>query len=108
VTAVEQWNWTTVGADFDRDDVIAAVESLDWLPFVDGMDAPACPGLAITTLIREFRIPKVSAVAWRGQLVHGRYSLYGIEGNYKNGRVRIYVVDSGAELSPVASHLVVA
>lgn len=97
--------WTQTGAELRSTPqaqarIERAIERLDW-SVRPGDEVGMMPGLAISKLIREFRIPKVSACAISSDLAP--YGLYGIEGNYKNGRARIYVVDRGADLLPVAS-----
>lgn len=108
-------NWTTVGAAYtgpdDRPRVKAAIAALTWQDFTEGMSLPAIPGLNITATIRELRLPKVSALAWNGSLdypepesngtVHA--ALYGIEAHYNNGRARVYALDLGSRLLPLAS-----
>ena len=59
------------------------------------------PGMVINKMIQELRIPKVSAIAISNDLAP--YGFYGIEGHFKNGRVRIYFIDSGTVMTPVAS-----
>lgn len=62
---------------------------------------PMVPGLGIQHAIAELRIPKVSQIAVSSELApHG---FYGIEGNYKNGRARVYIIDMGTHLIPLAS-----
>ncbi len=78
-----------------------AIEMLRWLDAEQDMDLPMIPGLGIQAAIKELRIPKVSQVAISHELAP--YGLYGIEGNYKNGRAHVYVVDVGSELIPIAS-----
>ncbi len=97
--------WTTVASKYNRTDAqrarLSAIFSrLTWCE--PKGDFPMAPALAIQNLIQELRIPRVSLIALNG--VHaGRYGVYGIEGNYKNGRVRIYVLDVGSQLLVLAS-----
>jgi len=100
--------WTTVGVeevdgDETREAFSRAVVALVWMDVSQGQELTvgAIPGLNITEIIRELRIPKVSAVAISNQLAP--YGLYGIEGNYKNGRARVYVIDRGSDCLPIAS-----
>lgn len=106
-------DWMAIGATYhvaNRQAVEEVIAGLTWQ--TDG-DAPACPALAINEVIRELRIPKVSAVATDGCLSLlepdgvgiAHYAVYGIEGNYTNGRVRIYVLDAGSLLKPLAADL---
>lgn len=61
---------------------------------------------AVAAMIREFGIPKVSAISGDGLYnAFGRaYNLIGVEGNYSNGRVRAYALDDGgSKLIPIAT-----
>jgi len=106
--------WTTVGEDayeFELEDgtvldqavVAAAIDALEWqdVPKRGKTRLAAMPALGITAAIEELRIPKVSKFSISTDLAP--YGLYGIEGNYSNGRARIYVLDRGSDLLPMAS-----
>jgi len=106
-------DWMKIGAKYhepNREAVEAIITGLTWQT---GGDAPACPALAINEVIRELGIPKVSAVATDGYLPLpepdgvgvAHYAVYGIEGNYTNGRVRLYVLDAGSVMTPLAADL---
>lgn len=89
-----------------RDAIEAQIKALEW---GSEPSAPMCPGLGINECVRELGIPKVSAYATNGYLETGAgedrayCSIYGIEGNYSNGRVRVYVLDRGTVLIPLAA-----
>lgn len=129
MTATVERNWTEVGAKFtgpdDRERVERAFAGLTWedLP-ADGspLEMGFMPGEAIKACIRELGLPKVSMVAADGYLswpdvVDGHpaiagyqpetahYAVYGIEANYKQGRVRVYLLDSGTEILPLLTEL---
>jgi hypothetical protein len=102
--------WTTIGAEvvgvaledgtaLDRQRLEAAIAGLEWRSA--GVELPMMPGQMVLATVRQLRIPKVSAVAISSELAP--YGLYGVEGNYANGRARIYVVDQGTGAVPVAS-----
>lgn len=113
--------WTTVGDELvervgGRDVIGTAIEDLDW-QIVDrdaGVTVGAMPGIAINATIRELRIPKVSAIAVDSFSIPAASSdddgfypgFYGIEGNYTNGLARVYLLDTGCEIVPVASELI--
>lgn len=101
-----QQTWTQTGKDYtegeQRPTAAAAIDGLQWVSPEGSF--PMAPGLAIKKCITELRIPKVSAVAWQGGYI-GPYEVLGIEGNYKNGRVRVYVLDRGADLLVLRSDL---
>jgi len=62
------------------------------------------PALGIQTAIKEFRIPKVSAVSYNCH-EFAPYGLYGIEGHYIGCTVRIFVVDEGSHLCPLCAYV---
>ena len=104
--------WTEIGAQaigrrlegggrLTQPAVIRVIGTLDWQAIEQGLSLPMIPGEAIKATIAELRIPKVSHVAVSHELAP--YGFYGIEGHYKNGRARVYVVDLGSDLIPVAS-----
>jgi hypothetical protein len=89
------------GQHFTQDMIVGAIDALDWQPTEGVTTLPMVPGLGIKHAITELRIPKVSHFAIGNGLAP--YGLYGIEGHYKNGRARVYVIDRGSDLLPVAS-----
>lgn len=89
------------GDDLSPAHVAAAVAALNWKPVTVETYVPAMPGLAIKNAIAELRIPKVTAYAISNELAP--YGLYGIEGNYRNGRARVYLLDRGADALVIAS-----
>src|SRR3982750_4193784 len=87
-----------------RERIEKAIEKMRW-ESTEG-DKPMMPALGIKECIKQLGIPKVSQIAISNDLandVGNSYGLYGIEGHYKNGRVRVYVVDRGSDLIPVAT-----
>ncbi len=112
-----QRNWTTVAGEYvqriGKDDIEKTIDELDWQDVPEGgkLTLPFIPGEAINTAIAEFDIPKVSKVALGSFELpapdaegDGFYpGFYGIEGNYKNGRARVFVLDTGTVLVPIVS-----
>jgi len=98
-------NWTSVGEQEVcpplRDIFLAEVETLEWhrLPCDD---APMMQGEAIKAAITQLRLPKVSRVAWNGVFLN-RMAVLGIECQYKNGRCRVYLLDTGTHTLPIFS-----
>ncbi len=97
-------DWLSVGREEwagTQDRIRAAAAALEWrlLPVED---APAMPGLGIKAAIEQLRLPRVSRVAWSSELAP--YGFYGIEANYRNGRVQVFIVDRGTECLPVVSY----
>lgn len=93
-----------------REAVEAAIDNLTWEEVDEVGALPYSRGAAITALIQELSLPRVSRVAHDGTVpvrddverAHGLYGLYGIEANYADGRVRAYFVDRGTDVLPVA------
>jgi hypothetical protein len=116
VRAVER-TWTEVGAEYverlGKRSVEHEIEALEWTLKPEGGTATVgmMPGMAINKLIEEFALPRVTGFAISGferpgvpDVSEGFYpGFYGIEVNYSNGRARIYVLDVGATLIPLAS-----
>src|SRR2546430_5775899 len=105
--------WTEIGADYverlGKRSVEHEIEALDWQDVKDdGITVAFIPGQAIKEATRELRIPNVTKVAISSfdcpatsPDQDGFYpGFYGIEGNYKNGRARVYVLDTGTSLTP--------
>ena len=82
-----------------RSAISRAISRMEWVGRTAQLSMSS--GLAIRSLIREFDIPKVSAVS--DNTIYGGYSLLGVEGNYSNGRARVYALDTGTQLIPLAS-----
>jgi hypothetical protein len=113
----EQRNWTTVGAELvercgGRDAVLCEILALDWdeIPEDGHLSVGMMPGMAIKEAILQLEIPRVRKIAVGGMSVpdadggDGFYpGLYGIEGNYTAGRACIFILDTGVEVTPVAS-----
>lgn len=91
------------GRVLDRRAIEIAIDKLDWEEVPEGgsLTLGAMAGMAINATITEFRIPKVTRVAVSNRLAP--YGFYGIEGNYKNGRALIYLLDTGTGVTPLAS-----
>jgi hypothetical protein len=113
-------NWTETGAAVvyrvgGRAAVDAEIGRLDWELFPDGgtLMTGFMQGHAINACIQELNLPKVSGVATNGSFAiesstetDGFYpGFYGIECNYRNGRVRVYVIDTGTGVVPVLTEL---
>ena len=95
--------WTNVGgkwvADGDRPRVLRYIERMTW-EGVEG-NKPMMPALGIKAAIKELRIPRVDLIAISADMAP--YGLYGIQAHYTNGRVRVYLVDSGCGVTPIMS-----
>jgi len=93
-----------------RDVVEAAIEELTWCAVEEHLSVPFSPGAAINAAISELSLPRVSRIAHDGAVpvrddverASSLYGLYGIEANFTNGRVRVFLVDRGTDVLPVA------
>ena len=100
-----QRTWTAVGqehSDGKHDELGEMFERLEWreIPCTMAM----MPGDAIKAAITQLRIPKVSHVACSNELAP--YGLEGIIGHYRGGTVKIYLIDTGTEVLPLASDFI--
>lgn len=97
-----QRTWTKVGEEYSKgkqEQIAEFIKRLEWqtLPCEMGM----MPGDGIKAAIAKFRIPHVSQVAVSSEMAP--LGLYAVEGKYKNGRARLYMVDAGTEITPIAT-----
>ena len=115
--AEAQRTWTELGlavmAEIDSDPsedgrpmtvklVEQAIERMSWEEPPERL--PMSPGLAIQHLIRSMDLPGVDRISYRNWDL-APYGLYGIQANYTDGRVRLYVLDRGHDLVVLASDL---
>jgi hypothetical protein len=105
-TATEkcQIDWMQNGAAHTKDHarILSIIDRMEWDYDYRGKDIAMMPALGISEVIKQARIPKVSAVSYTCMEL-APFGLYGIEGNYVNGRVRVFVVDEGTALVPICA-----
>jgi hypothetical protein len=97
-------NWTQVGVNYShgkRPMISKAIDHMKWQVVL--CDMAFAPGEGIKVAIQQFKIPKVSQVAFSQELAP--YGLLGIQGHYKNGVARIYILDAGERLIPICSDI---
>lgn len=106
-TTVAERNVERVGG---RDAIEAKIAGLDWRDAKADGTVGAFQGAAINACIAELGLPRVSAYAVDafeipGDADHDGFypGFYGIECTYANGRARVYVLDTGTEVTPVCS-----
>ncbi len=98
--------YTKVGKpEATPDQIDKAIDTLEWIEPKGSQ--PMAQGMAISEVIIECRIPKVSHIAIHG-LISGchpenPYGFYGIKAQYKNGKACIYMMDTGCEVIIMAS-----
>lgn len=115
-------NWTRVGSEYSdteakRAIMVAIIDTLEWVelpPKGQKIRLGFMQGEAIKTAITEFRLPRVDMIAENGLYVgvdrldsreSVSYALYGIQCHYTNGKSRIYLLDRGSDVVPVASDI---
>jgi len=97
-------HWTQVGIYYTqgkRPMISEAIDHMKWQTIP--CDMAFSPGEGIKAAIQHFHIPKVSQVACSHDLAP--YGLLGIQGHYKNGVSRIYILDIGTQLVPICSDI---
>lgn len=104
-------DWTEVGREYlqtpeDKEKVLSEAKRLQWKEIEEGLTVGLCPGSAIKNAIKELRIPKVDRIAIGGGFglskePEAAYGFYGIQGNYKNARVEIFILDDGCSCTPL-------
>ncbi len=77
--------------------------NIEWSVMIPGLSLPAMPGMAICESIRQLKIPKVTRVGHCPDLAP--FGLVAIEGNYREGVVQVYVLDTGCECVPLCTDL---
>ncbi len=109
-------NWTEIGQELFKDNgattedgesltkagVEGAIDSLEWVDATVDQTLPAMPGMNIDEVVKELRIPYVTQLSY-SCVELAPFGFYGIEGNYKNGRVRLYAIDCGTYVTPVCA-----
>ena len=96
-----------------RDAVVAGIDRLAWVELPkDGGDLslPFSPGESLSALISGLGLRDVRRIAWDGSVavrddVEGSrslYSLLGVEVGERGGLLRLYAVDRGTDVLPVA------
>jgi hypothetical protein len=108
-TIAPERDWLNIGEEFApyREQIEQQIAELTWQSPPPEQLA-MMPALGIKACIEQLKIPKVSGVAIDG-LVDvpdppegmAHYSLYGIQGSYAQGLARVYVLDSGIDITPL-------
>ena len=97
---------------YSQADINAGIAGLKWEETSKNMQLPFMQGMGIKAAIKEFKIPKISHVAYQGGVVcRGKAEtftagLYGLRAHYANGTREIYLADDGLSITPVAAKLV--
>ena len=95
-----------------RDAVVAGIDRLTWVEITPGgtLDLPFSPGESINAVICGLALQDVRRIAWDGSVAvrddaegsRSLYSLLGVEVGERGGLLRLYAVDRGTDVLPVA------
>jgi hypothetical protein len=102
-------DYMKIGAEFMQNHpaMVGRMARMEFEPLTEGLSLPMCPGLALQNFIKEFRVPKadlysISREPFGTEIEpDAAYCLMAVQGNYKNGTVRLFFVDGGDCLTPV-------
>jgi hypothetical protein len=94
-----QMNWTEVGAAYDRERILAAIETLEWKEWGPGCSFSGMGGMNMAECIIKLGLPRVTEACESHALAPRGF--YGMHAHYKNGEVWVYIVDEGVECVPV-------
>jgi len=99
-------DWMKTGATHitDKDRINSIIDRMPWDYDFRGKDVPMMPGMAISSIIKEMRLPKVSAVSY-GSHELAPYGIYGIEATFKNAKIRLIIVDEGSQCVPICARV---
>jgi len=96
-------DYTSVGKEkYTKEEVDNAINTISWEPFRTN-NLPFCQGSGIGKVIKECKVPvsKIARMALHG-VIKGSCGFYGLDVDYKNARVCIYIADDGCSVRPVA------
>jgi len=103
---MNQINWMKTSREYwegKQDTIKKALNNIKWQELKKGMKLPLMPGEGIKTMIREFKLPKVSHIAISCELVP--YGLYGVYAHFKNADVKVFCIDEGDRLSSLCQEV---
>ena len=99
-------DYTEVGHNegYTRKEIDGAIQRIgEWIPYSQMHDLPLGQGYAILQVIQGCNVPRkgIKQVALHGSIA-GTYGFYGLDVEYKNAHVKIYMVDKGLTVTPLA------
>ena len=100
-----------VGKEFlqteeDTKTVMNEKTGLQWIPLQGTLTLPFSQGEGIKSAIRDLNLPKVSKISYGGGFglscePSAGYGFYGIEANYKDCTIRVFLLDTGCSITPL-------
>ena len=106
--------YTQIGKEggYLPEDIDQESARLEWIEAKGTMTLPFMQGEAIKSIVKGFRIPKVSHIAIHGGITCHKNEenftagLYGVRAKYSNGRREVYFADEGGVIVPLGSKLI--
>jgi hypothetical protein len=108
---MDKWDWFKIGREFydgkpmEKARIKTTAKEIDWLQVpprnAPPLNLPMMAGMGINEVIKNFKIPKVSAVAVTNELAP--FVFYGVRGCYQGEVVELFFIDSGTHLTPVCA-----
>lgn len=77
-------------------------DAVDWLDIVEHKTTAMCPAMGISETIKQLNMHKVTHYAVSHECAP--YGMYGIKAHYINMDVDLFVLDTGTEIIPLATH----
>ena len=99
-------NYTAIGKDYGKEAINKAIERTEWENFRTTY-LPFMQGEAIKQIIQVCKIPLkgIKRMALHNVIAKGgeEHGFYALDVNYSNGKVKVYVADSGCGVCVVAT-----
>ena len=96
-------DYTNVGkGQYEKEEINQAINTIEWENFRK-TNLPFCQGESLKTVIRECKVPisKISKMALHG-CIKNTHGFYGLDVDYKNAKVQLYIADNGCSCCVVA------
>ena len=111
---VRPMEYTKIGTEsnYKPKDIERESKDLKWIDLKAGISLPMVQGDGIKSIIKEFKLPKVTKIAIHGCIHCQRAGesfnagLYGILAHYRNETRELYFADDGCEIVPLGSRIV--
>jgi len=97
---------------YTPEEIEQEVSRLEWIKTSPKMELPFMQGEGIKSVIKEFKIPKVSHIAIHGGITchlneeNFTAGLYGVRAHYGKETREIYFADAGSHITPLGSKVI--